>query len=424
MGNETSKEEKQEESILRQPEQGQASDLYWASRAGDLNSVQEMITSHPSTDLNRLEPNGSTALHAASHFGHADIVRLLLHQHGVPRHRRNRYGLTAYEESANDEICQLFHRTADSQRFSSDNTDEAQHLFTSTGDEEVEDAQDNDQPPDDWVTGSSGEIEIRGVQASANIIQKWASSLILRQIIIAVGSGKAGPDDIRDENTAAIALQRLIDEHVTPSHSQYNKASELISKYAKTNNVEHLLRLYSLETPFYKHLGMGGEAECLRFPLMLKLNSLQKRAYQGHSSRGLGMTPTDLRAYQWALKRKGSILMTDSFCSTSVDENVARRFLRSSSSDRIAVLMIFNFSEKCDTAIQLFRLSDTLPSISYFENEREVLVLPGTLFHVTDINIDKDTGQHTIYLENLPPKGGIFTFLKCVWEIGISNSKK
>ena len=69
-------------------------------------------------------------------------------------------------------------------------------------------------------------------------------------IVIAVGSDKAGPDDVRDENTAAIALQRLIDEHVTRSHSQYKKASELISKHTKTKNVEHFLRLYSLETSF------------------------------------------------------------------------------------------------------------------------------------------------------------------------------
>ena len=79
MGNETSKEEKQEESSLCQPEQGRASDLYWTSRAGDLNSVQVMVASNPSTDLNRLEPNGSTALHPVSHFGHTEIVRLLLH---------------------------------------------------------------------------------------------------------------------------------------------------------------------------------------------------------------------------------------------------------------------------------------------------------------------------------------------------------
>ena len=194
------------------------------------------------------------------------------------------------------------------------------------------------------------------------------------------------------------------------------KHLSLVSKYAKTKNVEHLLRLYSLDTPFYKNLGTKREAECLLLPLLFKLDRLQKRAYQGRSFRGVVMTSKDLRAYQWALKHKASILSTRSFCSTSVDENVAHDFLDSSSSPGIPVLMVFNFAEKCNSALQLFRLSDTLPSISDFEDEWEVLVLPCTLFHVTGIKIDEVTGQHTIYLENVPPKGGIFTVLKWLWK--------
>ena len=108
MGHETSKEEKQEKSILRRPEEGKANDFYRACQTGDLEFARKLIASNAYVDINRLEPNGSTALHAASHVGHPDIVRLLLHQYGVMRHRRNQHGLTAYEESANDEIRQLW----------------------------------------------------------------------------------------------------------------------------------------------------------------------------------------------------------------------------------------------------------------------------------------------------------------------------
>ena len=228
MGSETSKEEKQEKSILRQPQQGQASDFYWACRAGDLDSVRKLIASNPFTDLNHLEPNGSTALHAASYFGHTEIVRLLLHQHGVMRHRRNRHGVTAYEEAANDEIRHFFHRPANSHRFCSDDTDDAHQLFTSDGDEEVEDDEDgNDQAPDNWVTGDREENQVRLTKALANIEKKWASSAILRPVLKAFLSDKDDPDLVHDEDTAVKALQRLIDEHVTPTHSQYAKASEL-----------------------------------------------------------------------------------------------------------------------------------------------------------------------------------------------------
>ena len=412
MGNKTSKEEKKEEPILHRPQQAQASDLYWACQAGDLDFVRGLIALNPSTDLNRLEPNGSTALHEASHFGHAETVRLLLHQHGVVRHRRNRHGLTAYEESASDEIRQLFHRSANSQRFSSDNTNEAEPLFTWSDDQEAEDdVQDND-----WVEAHYGKNDIRHTQVVTNIAKQRSAPGILRPFVKVMLSYRAKPDFVYNENTAAEALQHLIDEQVTPSNSEYKKACELVSEYVKSKNVEHLLRLYSLETPFYKNLAPREESGCLLFPLWFKLDSLKNRAYQGRTFRGLTMTSTDLRTYRWAMKLKEIILSTDSFCSTSIDENVARCFMGPSSSTSIAVLMVFNFVEKCDTAIQLFRLSDTLPSISDFEDEREVLILPMTLFHVTDIKINEVTGQHTIYLDNLPTKGGRLSCPKYLWS--------
>ena len=296
MGNETSKEEK---SVLRQPQQGKASDLYWACRASDLDSVRELIASSDYTDLNRLEPNGSTALHVASHFGHTKIVRVLLHQHGVMRHRRNRHGLTAYKESANDEIHQLFHRSANSHRFSSDNTDDAQQLFAPIGVEEVEDEeQSNDQVLNDWVEGRSGEDEIRLAKLGTKFFKKCAASVILRPIFKAILENKADPDDVRNESTAAEALKRPIDEYVTPKHPEYKKASELVSKYAKTKDVDHLVRLYTLGTPFYKSLRSDAQRSRLLFPLLFILDSLQKRAYKGHTFRGLAMTPKDLRAYR------------------------------------------------------------------------------------------------------------------------------
>ena len=264
MGSETSKEEKQEKSILCHPQQGQASDFYWACRAGDLDSVRKLIASNPFTDLNHLEPNGSTALHAASYFGHTEIVRLLLHQHGVMRHRRNRHGVTAYEEAANDEIRHFFHRPANSPRFCSDNTDDAHQLFTSNGDEEAgDDEDDNDQAPDDWVKGTFLEDDVCSNRVSFNRAKTLASSAILRLLLKASLRDKKVPDRVRNEDTAVKALQRFIDKHVTPSHSQYKKASELVSKYAKTKNVEHLLRLYSLDTPFYKNLGCEAQSRML-----------------------------------------------------------------------------------------------------------------------------------------------------------------
>ncbi|CAF4555450.1 unnamed protein product, partial [Rotaria sp. Silwood2] len=88
------------------------SDLYKACRDGDEDLVRGLLASLQYTDINCLEPNGSTALHAAASFGYPNIVRLL-HDLHVDRRHRNVHGMTAYQEAKTDEIRQLFHRPND-----------------------------------------------------------------------------------------------------------------------------------------------------------------------------------------------------------------------------------------------------------------------------------------------------------------------
>ncbi|CAF3623881.1 unnamed protein product [Rotaria sp. Silwood1] len=408
MGNTRSKEEKKEVSILRKLQHGEASDFYWACRNGDLDCVRKIFFSTDFIDINQLEPNGSTALHAASYFGHFHVVQFLL-EHGIFRHRRNRYGLTAYEETHNNKIRELFHRPSKSQRFSTNRVEDVQRLFTLEIEELTED---EDTPPNDWIEKGSEEKDIVFVRAGFNSMKTVLNSSIWRPILMAFLK-RTGYDSnlaiILNEKVAMQKIQRLIDTCVTSSHPEYKKACELLAKYDKSKNVQHLLRLYSLETPFYQYLGRGTSADCLLFPILFKLDTLKNRGYQGCSYRGLTLTKKDLRAYKWAFKHQSSILVTNSFCSSSVNKNVALSFIRNVSEEKIGVLMVFNFAETCDTAIQLFTLSKDLPGISDFEDEREVLILPYTLFHVTNIDTDKTTIQQTIYLENVTTKGGLFS---------------
>lgn len=81
--------------------------------------------------MNQLEPNESTTLHAAVHYGHVEIVRILLHEKNVMCHRLNRYDLTAYEEASTDEIRELFDRPRDSQRFCSETADNDKFVMES-----------------------------------------------------------------------------------------------------------------------------------------------------------------------------------------------------------------------------------------------------------------------------------------------------
>ncbi|CAF4271262.1 unnamed protein product [Rotaria sp. Silwood2] len=91
------------------------SEFYLACRNGDVDLAKKYLMTLKQTknDLNPLEPNiHSTPLHAACYYGHKEIVELLL-ENGCDRSKLNRYGLTAYEEAANDEIRRLFKRPQD-----------------------------------------------------------------------------------------------------------------------------------------------------------------------------------------------------------------------------------------------------------------------------------------------------------------------
>ncbi|CAF1318142.1 unnamed protein product [Didymodactylos carnosus] len=85
------------------------SDLYTACGNGDTQRVEQILKRIVHDEqLNRVEPNGSTTLHAAAYFGHKEIVELLLQQKYISTTIINRYGNIAEEESADDDIRTLF----------------------------------------------------------------------------------------------------------------------------------------------------------------------------------------------------------------------------------------------------------------------------------------------------------------------------
>ncbi|CAF1119092.1 unnamed protein product [Didymodactylos carnosus] len=85
----------------------QSSEFYLSCRNNKIEKVKEYLTTITEDEINRLEPNGSTALHAASYNGHDDIVRLLLDK-GASTTLKNRYGYTAEQEAKTDTIKELF----------------------------------------------------------------------------------------------------------------------------------------------------------------------------------------------------------------------------------------------------------------------------------------------------------------------------
>jgi hypothetical protein len=392
---------KREKAILRHPQSGEASEFYWACRSGSIDRVKELLDTISYNDSNRLEPNGSTPLHAASYYGHTEIVQLLLHQRGCQRHRLNLYGLTAYEETQNEKVRQLFHRPGQVNRFCEANEEDniITNIFKVTTREEAE-QEDNEYETflaDKWLNGHGSSKEIEAAMKDLSGAKTMTQSSLVMTL------GKIVSKDMRDTKLMK-DINEFIVNHVTAKHPQYQNCVALVEKAFKTQRPEHLLKLYTLETPFYRALA---DNDCddafntFQMIVLMQSNKLEARFFQGVSYRGVKMTDNDLRAYRWALK-SGGVIETQTFCSTSLDRKVAERFAGVSTPDKQSVLLIFNFPEKCDTAINLGKMSPSLPCISEYENETEVLLTSKTLFTVKQIETSPD--YLLVYLENILAK--------------------
>ncbi|UJR18073.1 hypothetical protein I4U23_004973 [Adineta vaga] len=366
---------------------GEASPFYWACRAGDIQTVRKMLPNMTYEQVNQVERNGSTALHAATYHEHSHIVRLLL-ESGCSRTTQNRHGLTAYQEASTDEIRALFDRPT-SNRFLDEHMTDTFLVVSHTGDNvDMEDG-----IPDNWFKGhatAKTAYEAQFMHAIAD------SSGLLKNIV-----------QNRIEAESKKQLRHLVSRTINEEHGQHACANQLYEKFRKELDIPSLLTMYTLETPLYSAL--QNEADSFATMIYLHLSELKDRAYKGRAYRGGRMTDNDIRAYRWALQRQEQVLETRTIQSMSLNKSIALSFtqsIRRGYDPRHAVLLIFDFPEICPTAINLNKISEKLPALSAFEYEEEVLLLPFTLFSVKEIKIDSTSSDYCITLSHRPtPKG-------------------
>jgi hypothetical protein len=230
--------------------------------------------------------------------------------------------------------------------------------------------------------------------------------------------------------TTGNRLQQIIDKELTDKEDpQFDKANKLLKKFIGDSDhqqIEHLIRLYTLETKFYR--GLKRDPIPLALPLYRTLEGLKDRYFEGLTYRGAKLDDQEINTYQWAVENQGSLLQTRHFTSTSLQRSVAEEFLipdktKSDSPRRHLALLEFHFPNKCEQAINLCRISDEQGCLSEFENEAEVLVLPWTLFQVD--KVEKESGLFNIYLTNIIlPHKGILSSFKWILKHPIGSIKR
>jgi hypothetical protein len=335
--------------------------FYWACRNGDVDTVKEMLPKLKANDINRIESNGSTALHAASYYSHTSIVRLLL-ERGANTTIRNKYKKTAKEEASTDEGRSVFESTAKT--------------------EESDDDEDEDVPQSKFVQIYLNKDNIDQPMLATRILKARLGTYTAHEYTISAGSNLE-----QLEKKYRILCEKQYDQWVL------RKGEEYFKKYRDTGDFDYMIKLYTDETPFYT---IVHDDETYLVEIYQNLLLYDKYSFQGQSFRGACLLCKDLEPYEWAKTHPKSLLEICKLTSTSTDPNEALRFTGYNRDGYRRVLFKFDFGAPCFTAINVSSLSE-------FEDQKEVIVLSGSFFKVSSIHDDdKDKNLTIISLENIP----------------------
>lgn len=336
--------------------QQKTSEFYWACRNGDEETAKKLIARLKPKDINRMEPNGSTALHAASFHGHANIVQILL-KHGADTKISNKYKKIPIEEAATSQIRALF--------------------------EQADADDDDDDDDDDHVPKSDC------YQVYPNTDGMDKSTLAIRIFIARLKSYHSHKYGIAAK-TNIDELQQKIRE--TCNNEQHLKhILHYFGLFRDTGDFDHLLQLYSTDSnSFY----MVCNDDTFHVEIYKNLRRYDKQRVKGRLYRSSRISPKDLQLFQWALNHRNCLLETRKCISTTLEHDD----VVSITPDRsVFEECLFQFDlpdQKCCTVINI-------TEYSVFQGETEVLIVPGTFFSVTDIKKTKNNLM-VITLVNVP----------------------
>ncbi|CAF1033116.1 unnamed protein product [Rotaria sordida] len=335
----------------------QCSDFYLACRNNNIEEVQNLLSTIDIHDIDRIEPNGSTALHAACFHGHQEIVELLLNQ-GANRAIQNKYGYLPFDEANNDKIKQLFYRIPNCNRFISNIGTIEWEIIDDDDDDVIDDAARTRHSLKSIFDNASG------LTPMETMFEKIETKYI--------GKGLVNFQRIED-------IKRF-----------FRKATE-------EQDPIWIVTAYTAETDFYKILNRdiaGGSTQHQNerqfiIALLLFHPKLDHLSYTGPSYRVMQMNEDNIKKY-----KENCLLMTKSFVSSSIDEQIALWFLGRQELARKenGQENRFNLDGKiikkwimCKYQIKGRRNALHIENSSQYASEGEILIMPYTVFRVIKI---------------------------------------
>lgn len=293
-------------------------------------------------EINKMEPNGSTALHVAAYRGHEDIVQLLLKK-GASCTIVNKYENTPLDEAKTNKIKQMIRRRMNKARFVSDQiewilqTDKADyqaHQYWKKLEQYGQDPQFYQLI--EFIKTNYLENDLKDVEDIDTIKQYFNKAILKRD-----------PFYLLQAYTAETGFYSTLNIHLAKLH------------------LENLTDKENLSRAYY----IGIVARHPRFETL---------SHIGKVYRGMMITENDLKQYEI-----GTRILTKTFSSSSKQYDKALDFL---SDNRRAMGKL---STICIYEIRNKRTALDIENISVFPDEEEVLVLPYSAFKIIDIKINR-----------------------------------
>ncbi|CAF1569095.1 unnamed protein product [Rotaria sp. Silwood1] len=337
------------------------------------NNLKTALENFKPSEVNKIDADGNTVLHIASSRGYIDIVRFLLRYH-APRTIRNNNGLIAEQLAMNEEIKMLFNVNV---RPKSD----SDYFVATTSDVE-------------WVDTYNNADRIS--YENLEHMKRWVLKVPLQKLLDEIYNGYINKLQKLDEKqqeaikdlTKKEIPKGLIKAYTCPSISFYKILNEDLAEVGsdfRFLSTQNLINSGYLDNEAPKGLGQHIFAA-----IIINHPYFRPFYWTGTSYRGMNVTQHDLKEYD-----KDNIVMTRSFLSTSKDPIVVECFLDLDTNhdydNRIPVICTYEVKDPGSSL--------DINTISFIENEDEVLILPFVVFRVTekrDDEINRGNSMHRV----------------------------
>ncbi|CAF3706421.1 unnamed protein product [Rotaria sordida] len=342
--------------------------------------------------INKIQ--NSTCLHVACYYGHRHMVPLLLQYEALHSIRNLRHNLTPYEEACRDGIKQLF--VEHCKLFSNNNFDYDYVEWSVVGDN---------------LFGKRREfrqaMDLYKVYNNHHLVSKLLAEVIhyyLNEYMINQSNDTDNPED-------QISRQQIeiIDTYFKEAIEKQDYLTYFIKAYTLTNCFYKVLKkhmaLYILQY-FDKtkdFLSNYRFVNCLIHivTLLIYHPNLPQYRYQGLCYRGMRITQNDLNQYL-----SNQHILNRSFLSTSIDREVAEMFAGEGQQSKMRYTpknhCELQYSCLCQYLIKQNSTAINIQSLSTRSDEKEILILPFTVFKVIAIKrnyLDDPKASFSIEIE-------------------------